>query len=543
MAKKHIAASQDCFSETCSSIISGVISFFLLVLVTVFPLIYDNSYVNILPTKYKCYYLSTIGMFVILLVLAVLMLVIDLKEFSGNHARLLLRKLAPRNWRTTFHAADAAVLVFWLTALISTLQSDYLFESFWGNEGRFSGLFLLTLYVCAYFIVSRFWIMKPWLIEAFLISGMMICLIGITDYFQLDILNFRGLIKPAESAIFTSTIGNINTYTAYVALLMGLSAAMFTTAKRLVRSIWYYSCMVITFFAIIMGCSDNAYLALGALFGCLPFALFRSRAGIRRYLIMAASFFTVIPCIGLINQKYDGIVIGLDSLFQVLVTGKGLPAITALLWTAAITIFFYEKKNPLKNDGLGNRLVYIWAVAAGLVILAICFALYDVNVNGNTERFGAFGSYLLFNDHWGTNRGYIWRKSLELYREFPLMHKIFGYGPDTFGILTTKTIHFEMMNATGGQIFDNAHNAYLQYLITIGPIGVTAYVAFLMAAIIRCWNHMPQHPCIIGCCFAVICYIVQAFVNLDLPIATPVMWLLLSVGVAGCRILKAGSTI
>lgn len=530
MAKKRTAANQDYFAETCSSIISGVISFFLLVLVTVFPLIYDNAYYNILPTKYKCYYLSTLGMMVILLMLTLIMLVIDLKEYHGNHARSLLAKLAPRNWKTTFHAADGAVLVFWLAALISTLQSDYLFESFWGNEGRFSGLFLLTLYVCAYFIVSRFWKRKPWPLEAFLISGMILCVIGITDYFQMDILNFRGSIKPADSAIFTSTIGNINTYTAYVALLMGLSAAMFTTAKGLLKSIWYYSCMVITFFAIIMGCSDNAYLALGALFGFLPFALFRSRQGIRRYLMVIASFLTVIPCIGLINQKYAGVVIGLDSLFQVLVTVKGLPVLAALLWGAVITLICFERKTPAKDDSLGNRLVYLWIAVTGLVMLAVCFALYDVNINGNTERYGSIGSYLLFNDHWGTNRGYIWRKSLELYREFPLMRKLFGYGPDTFGILTTKTIHFEMMNATGGQIFDNAHNAYLQYLLTIGFIGVTAYVVFLIVAIARCWKQVPQHPYLIGCVFAVICYIVQALVNLDLPIATPVMWLLLSVG-------------
>lgn len=232
----------------------------MLILATVFPLVYDNSYINILPTKYRCYYLSIIGMMVILLALSSAMLTVDIIEFKGAHTRALFAKLSPQNWKTTFHVADAAVFVFWLTALVSTLQSDYLFESFWGNEGRFSGLFLLTLYVCMYFIVSRFWKMRGWLIEAFLLSGMIMCLIGITDYFQMDVLGFRGLIKPTQSAIFTSTVGNINTYTAYVALLMGMASAMFTTSKNLLKTVWYYSCMVITFFAIIMGCSDLPHL-------------------------------------------------------------------------------------------------------------------------------------------------------------------------------------------------------------------------------------------------------------------------------------------
>ncbi len=530
MAKKSEMNKQETFGGTCSSIISGVISFFLLILVTVFPLIYDNSYFNILETKYKCYYLCIIGMLVILLVLSIVMLIIDRMEFKGMHARALISKLAPRNWRTTFCTADVAVIVFWFAALISTLQSEYLFESFWGNEGRYSGLFLLTLYVCAYFVVSRFWNVKGWLLEAFLISGMIMCVIGITDYFQMDILDFRGNIKPEQSAIFTSTVGNINTYTAYVALLMGLAAAMFATSKNLVKSIWYYSCMVITFFAIIMGCSDNAYLALGALFGFLPFILFRNRTGVRRYLVMVASFFTVVQCIDFINQQFAGVVIGLDSLFQVMVNLKGLMLIVVLLWGAAAGLIYFDRRNS-SNEELGNRLIYIWALVVAVVLLGVCFALYDANVAGNAERYGAVGSYLVFNDHWGTNRGYIWRKSLELYREFPVMHKIFGYGPDTFGILTTEAIKFDMINMTG-QVFDNAHNAYLQYFVTIGPIGLVAYVAFLGAAISKCWKSMSRNPYVIGCCFAVICYAVQALVNLDLPIATPVMWLLLSVGMA-----------
>lgn len=121
-----------------------------------------------------------------------------------------------------------------------------------------------------YFIVSRYWNVKTWILEAFLASGMILCLIGITDYFQLDVLNFRGNMRPEQSAIFTSTIGNINTYTAYVAIVMGVAAGGFAAAKGRLQTIWYYVCMTVAFCAIIMGCSDNAYLALGAMFAFLP---------------------------------------------------------------------------------------------------------------------------------------------------------------------------------------------------------------------------------------------------------------------------------
>lgn len=569
MANKRTISRQDSFAETCSSIISGVISFFLLALVTVFPLIYDKAYFNILETKYKCYYIIVIGMLVVLLVLALIMLVVDINEFKGEHVAKLLAALKPQNWKQTFCVADAGVLVFWLMCGISTLQSKYLYESFWGNEGRYSGLFLITLYVAFYFVVSRFWKVKGWILELFLISGLVMCYIGITDYFQLDILHFRGRVKPEQSTIFTSTVGNINTYTAYVSMLMGLSAAMFATAKNVLKSIWYYVCMVVAFFAIIMGCSDNAYLAIGAMFAFLPFILFRNKRGVVRYLAMVATFATVIQCIDYINQAYADMVIGLDSLFQILVNFRGLMVVVVALWAAVAALYFLwyrrdagvaggigksaqnrggqSQRGSLQNrqtgwasvfsgddreaGNLGSRFVRAWGIFVVLGVLAICVALFDANALGNGARYGGLGSYLVFNDQWGTNRGYIWRKSFEVYRDFPMMHKLFGYGPDTFGILTTRTFLAEMKAATG-QTFDSAHNEYIQFLITIGPIGLAAYLTFLIGGMWRMVKRVASNPYMIGCLCGVLCYVFQALVNLNLPIATPMMWMLMSAGIA-----------
>ena len=189
MDRQKTVQIQDGFAVTCSNIISGVITFFIFLIVTVFPLIYDNSYFNILETKYKCYYLCILGMLGVSLVLALVMLVVDVKEFQGEHTKELFAGLLPKNWKKTFTVPDAALAVFWIICLISTFQSDYFYESFWGNEGRYTGLFLLTLYTVSYFLISRCWKVNGWMLELFLVSGMVMCVIGITDYFQLDILD------------------------------------------------------------------------------------------------------------------------------------------------------------------------------------------------------------------------------------------------------------------------------------------------------------------------------------------------------------------
>ena len=181
MTKNIVTPLKDGFSETCSSVTNSIISFFLLVLVTVFPLIVHNSYFDILETKYMCFYLTVLIMLGILLLAGLVMLFIDMKEFQGAHVKELFGKLKPNRWNSTFSIADMAVFIFWLASVVSTLQSEYLYESFWGNEGRYSGLFLITLYVILYFIVSHFWRMNTWMFQCFLVSSLVVCLLGISD--------------------------------------------------------------------------------------------------------------------------------------------------------------------------------------------------------------------------------------------------------------------------------------------------------------------------------------------------------------------------
>ncbi len=526
-------SAEESFTGACSSIISAVISVFILALVTVFPLIYHDSYVDILDVKYRCYYLCIIGMMVAVALIAIIMAVIDGKRFGGKHVKEWFASLLPANWKRTFRIPDAAVLLFWIAAGISTLQSDYLYEAFWGNEGRYTGLFLLTLYVCSYFLISRCWKVKGWCLQLFLVSGMIMCIIGITDYFQLDVLDFRGEVLPEESTIFTSTVGNINTYTAYVGLIMGFAAAMFMTETKLWKMIWYYGCMTVSFFAIIMGCSDNAYLGLAALFGLSPFILFREMEGVKRYLIMLATLFTSIQCIDWLNQAYSDMVIGLDSLFRLIAGFKGLLLIVILLWAGVLLVAHLKRKQTVDEQTWGKRLVFIWGGVVGLAVIAVCAMFFDANVAGHADRYHAMANYLVFDDAWGTYRGYIWKASLKLFRDFPVVRKLFGFGPDTFGILTLTEIHIDMVQKTGF-VFDNAHNEYLQYLVTIGMVGLASYLTFLISAFYSMSKKWKTSPYVAGALGATVCYAAQALVNLNLPIAAPIMWLMLSAGMAGC---------
>lgn len=525
------------FRQNCSSILSDAVSIVIFALVTVFPLIYHRSYYDILQTKYHFYRFCILTLLALLLILSLGMLGFDLKNFKGRNTRNLLSKLRSSNWKKTFSLADGAVLGFWLASVISTLQSDFIKEAISGDQGRYSGLLLLTLYAASYFIISHFWNFSGIFLELFLASGMLMCLFGITDYFQMDIMHFR-TDASAVTAMwsFTSTIGNINTYTAYIGMILGLAAAMFVTEKKPLKRAWYYLCLVISLFAIIMGRSDNAYLSLGAVFILLPFLLFSSKEGIKKYLILTATLFSVFQVIDILNQQYVGIAVGLDSLSSVIANFKGLPFVVIFLWAAVTILCLSCKKSPGSELPHKHRisLVHIWGVLILLSLLIICFLFVDANIPGHAERYGSLSRYLIINDSWGSSRGYIWRRSAWMYDQMPFLHKLFGCGPDTYGCLVNETILSEVQD-TMGTYLDNAHNAFLQYLITMGLVGLITYIFFLGTAFRHLFQNREKNPYIFGILLAVICYAFQSLVNLDLPVVTPAFWLLISMGMSACK--------
>ncbi|MEG1848913.1 MAG: O-antigen ligase family protein, partial [Lachnospiraceae bacterium] len=268
--------------------------------------------------------------------------------------------------------------------------------------------------------------------------------------------------------------------------------------------------------------------------GLLPFALFGTRQGIKRYTILVALLLSTIKCISIINIKMPDQVVGMGGIFSALSRFSGLTYIVIALWT--IVIILYIGDNVFfkgKADWVGRWLRIGWLILLITGVMALVWILYDANLGGHAEKYGAFSQYLVFNDNWGTRRGYCWRIAWESYMQQPLIHKLFGFGPDTFGILTWG-FREEALNLYG-EFYESTHNEYLQYLVTMGPFALISYVGFLASSCVMMIKGLKKQPWVLAPLLAVICYGVQAIVNINLPIATPIMWTLLAVGMAMCR--------
>ena len=124
---------------------------------------------------------------------------------------------------------------------------------------------------------------------------------------------------------------------------------------------------------------------------------------------------------------------------------------------------------------------------------------------------------------------------MENYMQFPWCQKLFGYGLETFAILLLENNKQEMWNM-GGVLYDNAHNEYLQYLITMGAAGLVAYLMFIVSSAVQMIQKSAKNPYVMAIVFALLCYWAQALVNINLPIVAPFMWSLLPMGLAAERV-------
>ena len=527
-----------------------IVGLWVMAMFTIFPLIYNDFYFDILQTKY--YTVLTLSIIMILALIVICGFAGGFKNFFDN-----LNKKGFVVWfKEEFSIWDICIMVFWLMSALSTaFAGRFIMESITGDKGRYSGLLLISIYVILYFTVSRMFSFGKVYFTVFLAVSIPVCLFGYTDYFNMDILGFKEKISPEQWPIFTSTIGNINTYTAVLAFYIAIAGTLFITTpfksdngrgESIGKIVFYYVIMLMNFIALTMGTSDNGYLTLAAFFGIVPFVAFRTMEGVRRFLLTIFTYLLGIKIIQLINISYAGKVLGISGLYDFISDFKYLHLIIAVLALTVIIMYVleYRKKEKRRdNEVLLRSLRYIWLAILVIIFAAIVFMGMKINsdVTAAKEKYGALADYFVFNDSWGTFRGYIWRAAVEEYMKFPLLHKIFGSGPDTFGLYIGLLRNEEMTSVTG-QFFDATHNEYIQFLFTLGPIATIAYILALILPSVEALRTRLFYlrdntmlPYLYACAIAVICYATQAVVNLNLPVVTPFLWIFLSIMVAILR--------
>ena len=105
----------------------------------------------------------------------------------------------------------------------------------------------------------------------------------------------------------------------------------------------------------------------------------------------------------------------------------------------------------------------------------------------------------------------------------------------------------EMVTITQ-QTYDSVHNEYLQYLFTIGPIGLAAYLMIIISSVTAAFRialrimkgaaHTGERinaPYLWAMGYLLICYSTQAVVNITVPLVAPLVWMFVMIIQAAVR--------
>ena len=127
-----------------NAVVTGL---FTLLIIAGVPVIFRDYYFDILSFKYHFYCAVVILMAVVMLIVAIVYASKEKDQPGGRGMGEVMKGFSIKS----LSAPDWAMICFFLAAAISTFQSEYFYESFWGNEGRYCGLFLIILYTVSFF--------------------------------------------------------------------------------------------------------------------------------------------------------------------------------------------------------------------------------------------------------------------------------------------------------------------------------------------------------------------------------------------------------
>lgn len=539
------------------SAVSKITKIYVLILFAAFPLFMTDKYYDIQNDKMYFFLYLTIAC------LAALTVAVIYGLFKGNREEGL--KELTGYVRSSFKLPDIFAAAFLITAVISTICSEWLYEAFWGNMGRFMGCFMWIFYIAGFFIITLFYRPERWHMDLFLAAGAVVSLWGILDYFYMSPFGWQQGSISYETLDFSSTIGNINLLTSVEAIYLAASSVMFMGNdgrgfKVIVRDIFYYLTALAAFMGLIAGFSDNAVIAVAAAICFLPFYAFRSGKSIVKYIGLATGYLFTMVLIhrlstgfytaGDLRYQHKGMLLTLccehpDLVFKLFLLSAAVLIISALLLCmfkkgqkAAVSGFCGKAGEAEKEtkDSFPDRAVkqncwkgakplrIIWAALGVLAAAVIIYVFYDANTGGHPEAYGAFSEWLILDADWGTNRGFNWGLALGYIRDFPVFKLLFGSGPETYSIYTLSYDYHNMVHAFD-EIYDSPHNEWLQMFFTTGVLGCIGYYGMYISSMVRGFkaSAMKSGNDPMGAAFSygALIFILVSFVNISTPINVP----------------------
>ena len=526
-------------------LMTGITSAFLLYMLVIYPLALHDHYFDITYTKYTVFKVGLILFAVIWAMGLVIVLTgINAGDMKGRHAGGNAKVGTMDKLKAVIcdgvYGTDICMVLFFISGVMSFIMAEDKKNAFTGAQGRYCGLAFMILIFIMYIIVSaRVSNMeKMWSLISmvFVLVSSVTFIIAILQNIGFDPFKLLDGINRKQRNIYVSTFGNIDIFGSFICIALPLFMGLYVTEKSNIKRIVYGIGVFAGFMAFIPANADVVFAGVGAAIIAVLFAtVYMERVDRLFELVMLGSG-------GYLGMVLLRMLVGTNG---AKITGFNRlsehPALLVIIFAVVLfirliiqvyinrnktEIYINENKSEVyinkQKNGTGIKLIIALAV---VLISGIAVIIY-----GRKNNLAMFD----FNDKWGSYRGYIWRRVTGLYGELPFVQKIFGHGNESIRSLMDDRFYDEMLQVTG-TVYDNAHNEYLQYLVTQGLFGMLSYVGVVVTATIAGVKKIKRSPYILGLLLAVVSYGVQAMFNVNQCITTPYMFLMTAMLIGTCR--------
>ena len=485
---------------------------YLIVMFLAFPLYFTNNYINILESKttffvaVTCTYLIA---FIVLVWLDSIFKAEKERKLKSGAGKKHIKKKAPV--RKILYQ-DVFFLVFVGAVLVSTIGSGDILNAWYSPDCKLFGTMIILLCCGIYFCVSEGYVINAAVKFSLIIGVGAVCILAVMNRYGIDPLQMQSSLIDKQKAIYISTIGNVNILSSFICIFIPLFIGAFLFSEKLVSQV---VCGLLVYAGVMTGVatnSDSFFLGIGVSMIFFLWFCMESKEKSARYLTLCAVCSAAMISLNLFNRisSYDYVWKGFQS-----------SLLNSVPWGIVLSVSITLTVLIIKFDFNINwikirKFIFIFI---GVCFIVFILYLFKVNIFGGDNVSDKF----VFNEEWGTNRGFVWIHTSELYRELPFYKQLTGIGPGGFSEF------FEIYNieraAQSYADFVDPHSEFLYYLVSTGFIGMTGYFGMITAAIAGCLRAGTKHTVILSAVF--ISWLAQGTVNNPLVFITPYLFIFL----------------
>ena len=433
---------------------------------------------------------------------------------------------------------DYFVFAFLFFTLLSALVGGNFTDCIAGYKGWYMGIVSMFSFALLYFMFARAGRYYKAVLYALLGTSFITYIVGVLHRMMIDVIGTYYLGTEQELADgyknqFLSTLGQSSWYSSFVCTVFPLGLAIFWCARKKYLRILSGIFTAVGSMTLVTQNSDSAYMAMLGFFFVLFWFSAADAGRMERFMETVVLFLASTRVMYLLLLLHPNPSLSLDALSYFMVYSKWMSAalvLAVVLWGLSV-LAVKKQKYPAKIMK-AVRLILLILIVLALLLAVVILSLSAKNalpagLLAVTEKI----PYMTWSDKWGNGRGQTWSFSIRMYRDMDIWHKLFGVGSDGYAPYAYSLYAERLAEMWGNRTLTNAHNEWMNALITFGLFGCISYIGIFVSACVTFAKKQKDQPVLVGFMACVVSYMCHNAFCYQTVCCTPFIFILMGIGI------------